>query len=478
MATYKYIIVGGGPSGLILSLLLGKIGHKCLVIDSEVSLGGCHRVYRVNGLFTEHAPRIYSSTYINTSKILKLVGTTFEDTFTPYDFNIANIGGNVSSHLTSRELMLFFYIFIMFTLNNHYGKKQSIMQFMKEHNFTEDAIDYIDRLCRLSDGIDATKYSINKFLQIVNQQGLYTLYQPKMPTDVGLIYKIENACKDTGNVQFLVSTKVENLILNSDKTNISGVKTNDNQIYYADNVILAVPPKSLFNILNNTNIPSAFGNDLNTWAKASSYNNYIAITYHWDSILSLPKVWGFPKTEWGVAFIVLSNYIDFKDIRSKTVISTCITIFDKAYKGKTAHEIDNENDLKQHVFEQLKESFPDLKEPSISLLSPTVKRINGMWVENDSGYVKTFDNTYLPFQSSMIKNLYNLGTQNGFSDYKFTSFESAVSNAIHLAHQLDYKTKQIIKTSKAYTLTDIARLVYVLIGIIIALGLYKFIIKR
>lgn len=472
MAKYNYIIVGGGPSGLILSLLLGKVGYKCLVFDSELSLGGCHRVYRVNGLFTEHAPRIYSSTYVNTSKILKLIGTSFEDVFTPYDFNIANIGGNVSSHLTTRELALFVSRFILFTLNSHYGENYSVMQFMRDHYFTEDAIDYIDRLCRLSDGIDASKYSINKFLQIVNQQGLHKLYQPRLPTDFGLIYKIENACKETGNVDFLPSNKVVNLILNSDRTKITGIETSNNQIYEADNVILAIPPKPLVTILQNSNISSAFGNDLNTWTSLSSYNNYIAITYHWDSKLSLPKVWGFPKTEWGVAFIVLSNYMDFKDDRSKTVISTCITIFDKAYKGKTAHEVDNENDLKEYVFEQLKESFPDLKEPTISLLSPTVKRINGMWIENDSGYVKTFNNTYLPFQSRLITNLYNLGTQNGFSDYKFTSFESAVSNAINLAHKLDSRTKKIISLSKAITLTDVARIVYFLIILTVIIALY------
>jgi phytoene dehydrogenase-like protein len=65
MTEYDFICVGGGPSGLTLVYCLGKLGYKCLLIDEHDSVGGCHRVSRVNGLFTEHAPRIYSSSYLS-----------------------------------------------------------------------------------------------------------------------------------------------------------------------------------------------------------------------------------------------------------------------------------------------------------------------------------------------------------------------------------------------------------------------------
>lgn len=46
---YDYIIVGGGPCGISLSHLLAKTNKKILLLEGENSLGGCHRVDRING---------------------------------------------------------------------------------------------------------------------------------------------------------------------------------------------------------------------------------------------------------------------------------------------------------------------------------------------------------------------------------------------------------------------------------------------
>ena len=76
---YDYIIIGGGPSGLILAYLLSKNNQKSsdktsksiLLIDKNTSLGGCHRVDRNDIYFTEHGPRVYSSAFVNFINILK-----------------------------------------------------------------------------------------------------------------------------------------------------------------------------------------------------------------------------------------------------------------------------------------------------------------------------------------------------------------------------------------------------------------------
>jgi len=43
---YDYAIIGSGPSGLTCSWMLQSAGHKCILIDREKSIGGCHRVRR------------------------------------------------------------------------------------------------------------------------------------------------------------------------------------------------------------------------------------------------------------------------------------------------------------------------------------------------------------------------------------------------------------------------------------------------
>ena len=60
---YDYLIVGAGPCGLALAWYLSKLNKKILIVEKENTIGGCHRVRRVNGLFTEHGPRIYLDNY-------------------------------------------------------------------------------------------------------------------------------------------------------------------------------------------------------------------------------------------------------------------------------------------------------------------------------------------------------------------------------------------------------------------------------
>ena len=86
---YDYVIIGGGPTGLTVAYYLNKMGKKCCLIDMNESLGGCHRVKRVNGLFTEHGPRIYSDTYVNFMKMMKEWGYKFQDLYTEYNFQIS-----------------------------------------------------------------------------------------------------------------------------------------------------------------------------------------------------------------------------------------------------------------------------------------------------------------------------------------------------------------------------------------------------
>jgi cation diffusion facilitator CzcD-associated flavoprotein CzcO len=39
---YDYIIIGGGPTGLTIALYLSELGKRCLLLDKNDSLGGCH----------------------------------------------------------------------------------------------------------------------------------------------------------------------------------------------------------------------------------------------------------------------------------------------------------------------------------------------------------------------------------------------------------------------------------------------------
>ena len=449
-------IIGGGPTGITLAYILGKLGKKCIIIDKNASLGGCHRVTRVNGLFSEHAPRVYSSSYLNTIMLLNKMNLNFTDLFTPYNFSIATIGGKSILNISISELSKLAFEFIKLLFSPDHGKTVSMHTFMTDNKFKDQTIDYIDRLCRLTDGAGADRYTLYEFLQLANQQSFYRLYQPRQPNDTGLFTLMGEKLVETRNVDILLNTSVE--ILNYDRSSnkILNIKTSRG-IIYCSNVILAISPLDMYYILNKSVKTSyTFGN-LSKWVTKSSYINDIGIMFHWDTKLTLPKVWGFPKSPWGIAFIVLSDYMDFKDSRSKTVITSCVTYLDviSPYTNKTAQQTANKDELIAEVFRQIKMSYPDydLVNATTSFMSPTVRRYNDRWNETDSAYVKTHNNSYLsPYGT--INNLYNVGTQNGKSLYNFTSFESAITNAIAFVHDFIPSSKVEYSIKAPYSISS------------------------
>lgn len=461
---YDYVIIGAGPSGLTLAYLLGQYGKKCAIIDKNNSVGGCNRVTRVNGLFSEHGPRIYSSSYINTKMLLTKMNSSFKDLFTTYKFSISNIGGETFLNLKSKEIRSFVYEFIKLIFISNHGRNTSLKEFVYKKNFSQNSIEYVDRLCRLTDGAGIERYSLFQFLQLANQQAFYKLYQPNKPNDKSLLTIFLKAIQDTGNVDVILNTEITKLNYNSTTDIISSVDTGSDSIS-GSNFILAIPPKNMLSLLQNSgsSVLNTFG-DISTWTLKNSYSNVISVVFHWDTKLDLSNVWGFPKSDWGIAFVVLSDYMEFENPNSKTVISTGITYVNRKSStiNKTANEVEDKEELVQEVFRQLKISFKDLPEPTQAFPSPSVYREDNKWIESDTAYFMDSGSEFLPSKGN-ISNLFNVGTQNGNSFYSFTSFESAVSNSIKFVHELIPGTKKHFPLRKPFELSKLIIIIFILV---------------
>jgi hypothetical protein len=516
---YDYIIVGAGPTSLTLAYCLGYIGKRCLVVEKCDAVGGSHRVTRVNGIFTEHSCRIYSTSYINTFSLLNHMKIKPEDIFTKYNFTISNIGTKSVSSLKPNELMLFTYEFIKLFFGDDNSKNISIKQFMINNNFEKSSMSYVDRLCRLTDGATSEKYSVYKFLQLINQQGLETIYQPKLPNDK-LLFPLW--LSNLKNVKILLNTEVikinekdgivDNLILLDKTDNLKYAVT-------ASKYLFAIPPKPLYHLFQVSSIRLFNGMmpNFKQWVEYNSYIDYIPIIYHWNKKIDLSHVWGFPASEWGVGFIVLSDYMSFNDGKSssklrwnsltkdgsklaesdlpdinsqvnvddfvltfpynqpsKTVISSVITIINtkSSVTGKTANESTKEELIKE-TLRQLRIVYPNLPKYQSAFIHDTVIREDNKWVNLDKPFVSTDQNSYVDFRHPIVHNLYTVGTHNGRSEYAFTSFESDVTNALYLVHELEPKTKNIFKIKKRYTLIDYLRIGTVILLIVIFYYIYK-----
>lgn len=479
MNVYDIIIVGAGPAALAFAQCCSFLNKKILIIEKESSIGGCHRVRRVpvkynnetEYVFTEHGPRVYSSSYINFIYLLKTIGVDFYDIFTPYNFSIINIGNQtVWNTLKFKELGQLAISFFKMIFDKNYGKDISVKQFANKYNFNKMSIDILDKICRLTDGATSDNYTLYQFLQVFNQQFRHTLYQPKLPNDIGL-FKTWKEKLESKDVTFLLNTYVNKLVIKDSK--IESIITSDNKIYLGKQVILAIPPVNLTELLASSNINDAWGDMdlLKAWSINTKYLDYISTTFHWDTRIDLPKVYGFPKSEWGIAFIVLTDYMNFEENISKTVISTAITITDvKSKSGKLPNEC-SETELLQEIYNQLKDSFPLLPEPSASVLSPAIVYDNNTkkWISQDTAFISTTNQPFMNSQSQIYKNLYTLGTHNGYHDrlMNFTSMESAVINGISLSHLMypDLKTKYTIYKNKH--ITDLLFISFIIVCFIV-----------
>ena len=451
---YDYIIVGGGPSGLALAQLftLSNSDLRVLLLEKHDYLGGCHGVTRVHdGMMTEHGPRIYIDNYLMFTKLLNDMGVTFDELFVKYNFSTVTMIIEALKVLTAREIATLFWSFI--TLNDSF-KNITLLEYLSSHDFSKPSIDILDRIGRLTDGGSADTYTLFSFMQILNQNFLYQIYQPRVPNDVGLFRIWEDALLKRG-VAIMKNAEIERFIINPQNANadVAGISVRDSRsdsskpiVCGCKRIILACPPQDMQRILTtHTELGAAFGAEFDRFQQETQYLPYISVIFHWRSALRVPKIWGYPRTSWGVGNIVLSDYMDFNDPRSRTVISAVITMSDRPsdHLNMTANEIGDKRAVMNEVFRQLRQIYPDLPDPDYQFLTQSAYDDNQRrWIPFNHAFMTT-THGYLPNRSVLYDNLYNCGVQNGNSSYSFTSMESSVANAVHLATNLQPELREL-----------------------------------
>lgn len=464
MNEYDYIIVGAGPTGLFLAYTLSKYDKKkILLVDENDTIGGCHRVSREESIyFSEHGPRVYSSGYINFKNWLTDMNLNFYDLFVPYKFYMENIAIDGIRNFTYKELLYLSKEFLVFMFSR-YKDILTVKEFCNKYNFTEKAIDYLDRLCRLTDGIDSSKYSMYKLFSSINDNFFYNLYQPKYSNDIVLMKMINTALK-INKVEIKTNFKVSKIEPCINKI----YSQNKDEIFYK-NIIFAIPPRRLFELNINTT-PSIFSSKIEYYKKMkeTDYNLYIPITFHWRLKLfkDAVEIHGFPKNDWGIITLFITDY---NHSETGTIISCNISIPENKskYLNKTAHEC-TRKELIEETFRQIKDEF-NLPIYDKAFIHKNVIRVDSRYINTDTAYNKhkniTFDT-----HSSNFNNIYSVGTHNGKSNYNFTTMESAIINAIEFYNNISKNKINLLKHKKLHHLVYI----WILIILVLILLIYLF----
>ena len=458
---YDVVIVGAGPSGITAAFVLATMGQRVLLIERERAIGGCHRPTYVTSRgvqwFTEHGPRLYSKSFVNMFALLKSMGIDGPSLFTDYKFSSVHNLWQEIRKLKWFEIWHTLTAVALSKINSNYGRDMSVLAFCSKNRFTAPSMEFFDGVCRLVDGGNASRTSWYEFLQLLGGQIVYSNLQPVLPNDKGLLALMHQSLVQAG-VDIWLGTSVHSITIASNSQTVQSFRTEGNHVHAlvrAKRMILAIPPESLVTFLTSVQgVPASFVNafshidHLRQWARNHAYNPDLSLTLHWDSrIDNLPSVWGFPTgSDWGVAWIVMSDYMSFDNTGSTTLMSVVITKPDglsKNLSNRTCHQISDRQKILGEAIMQIQKRYADLANfhlpvPQSAFLNPGVVRsqTDKKWEVTDKSFLDRPGYSHLEAASPMISNLYSLGTHNGHSTYKFTSFESAVENAISLCHDL------------------------------------------
>jgi len=409
MRSFDTVIVGGGPAGLTLATYLP--GKTC-VIEHE-SIGGCHRVRRDRGLFAEHGPRVYSGAYVNVADVLRDIGTSFRKTFRPYDFSPERIDGKRwFTAFSWREMVALSVAYCRYALyDTEYGTGTTMLEWCTANGFGADSIRYVDAVCSFSDGADASRYSLNEFLAGFDQHTLYGFYEPIRAHDKHLFPLWRTHLESKGVT--MKRAHVDRALHENGRAR--GVRLSDGTTIGARTVIFAVPPASLVPVLKNSNLAEP---GFERFSRATKYDPYWSVAFHFEREATVLDHEGFRSTPWGIIYLDMP----FADERYK-VLSVAATKWNvpSPATGKT---------LKQHVREKDDDAIVAEIERQLRLPSKSTRAAIPTGTYYDTAFVAAAGAGHWPAKLRCCDGLFSVGTHNGLSDYKFTSMESAVQNAL------------------------------------------------
>jgi len=417
-------IFGGGPTGLRLADELSKQGHKIELHDKESKLGGCWKVDWDKGYYTEHSPRVMSSSYTEALKILKR-----------YDVETDYIYGY--KFYTTSMFLNYFYsnlsvmdtasvVKAMYTIDEK--DKRTLKQWMSEKKITQNGQRALRKLSISLATTDDEMLTYIFFKTIREGTGSSLIQSSR--NDLW-IARWEKDLMERDNIKIFKDSKL--LHLTSKDNRIIDAKTTTGKCS-ADAYICSFPLSPLKDLVENcsTEIQSNWM-DSDKFQKYCSNSSYTGLGFQLHFIEELKNVnmW---KTkcfsEWNIDIINLNKYSKepTKNNFIKEVWSCAIVDMEtvSSHLKKKVNDIEDINQVINEALRQLSVVFGMSIMPYRVTISKGVfyNKEKKMWNVEHSSYNPTKEGPLLP--KGNIENLYSVGPHNLF---ELTVLESAYKSA-------------------------------------------------
>lgn len=428
----KYIIIGGGPTGLSLAWILANNGIEVTVIEKSDILGGSWKNQWIDNLyFSENSPRVLTG-FGYCRRFLKDIGMQ--------DTDFSNIYGNI----WESNMKIFTFIKRFFNVNDYlilsfaaiighkFYRNNVVLQQWLDNSYLSENAKYALRIICITICDTPINTNIHDFF---GSFGFVTLQQMKDSNKWHILWK--QKMEKMPHVQIITNTEALSFGCEQDSIHSVYCKTScGNTITFCgDRFIIATQSNSLCNILTSSTSKILENNwftkdTLLRWCSDTHYNGF-GFQLHFKEKVPMPNEWCWScLTDWCIITLPISDWVEefSKDPYVKMVWSCCIIDLETLsnYSGKSANMC-SKTEVIHEAIRQLKtvHSFPW---PYHITTSRGLHKKNGTWHSEMTGFTrKQYD--YLPMKGK-VKNLFALGC---FTEPKYNTIayiETAIQASV------------------------------------------------
>jgi hypothetical protein len=411
---YDYIVAGGGPTGITLSLMLSQTNYKVLVLEKSDSLGGCWKVeYLEETYMTEHSPKVlfrYSSKYFK--KLLKILDVEPKFKSVYFKSKMKNMILSIQFllyNLTIRDYIMLCKYYIQYIFNIH-DRHINVNDWCIKNKISKSGTKCIDILSITINNIPKRFRFEALFVTLLDSKAALSIDQLSHPNE--WIEKAEAIIENSKNITVMYDSKVTKVI--EDEDIITQVLVNNLEYYSCSrDVFLCVPIQNVLQICKSSNIMTNWflSSEEFEYYTQSSTLNAIGIQLHFDKQMKQPEKWFWSQfSPWNIILVDKSNTMEVisYDKNVKSVWSCVLIDLESKGENKSVNECKDKKEIEKEVLLQLEKLYKSELRPIIVTFAD-IKRKDGKWYSE----VTSFSDMYGDLKpKGKINNLYSIGPHN------------------------------------------------------------------